>query len=46
MWKCQNDGLHGFYKEALSLMKSFNKVQVKHVRCVDNKEADSLAQEH
>ena len=45
MWKCQSDGLRGFYKEALSLMKSFSKVQVKHVSRVDNKEADALAQE-
>ena len=42
--KCQSDGLHTFYKEALALIKCFHKVQVKHVSSLDNKEANALAQ--
>ena len=45
MWKCQSDGLCGFYKEVLGLLKSFDKVQVKHISRADNREANALAQE-
>ena len=43
-WKCQSDGLRNFYKEAMSLLRSFEKIQVKHVGRLYNKEADALAQ--
>ena len=44
VWKCQSDGLRTFFKEALTLIKCFHKVQLKHVSRLDNKEADALAQ--
>ena len=43
-WKCQSDGLRNFYKEAMSLLRSFEKIQVKHVGRLCNKEVDALAQ--
>ena len=45
VWKCQSDGLRMFFKEALTLIKCFHKVQLKHVSRLDNKEADALAQD-
>ena len=45
VWKCQSDGLRTFFKEALTLIKCFHKVQLKHVSRLDNKEADALAQD-
>ena len=45
VWKSQSDGLRTFYKEALTLIKCFHKVQLKHVSRMYNKEADALAQD-
>ena len=40
----KSDGLHTFFKEALTLIKCFYKVQLKHISRLDTNEADALAQ--
>ena len=45
IWACKNSKLFEMVKQAKSLMKKFEVVQIQHVACIHNKEANLLANE-